>query len=76
MQETSWKSQPLVPCFDTRCPSVILTAKHPDFYPRSRAVAYRFGKHLDVTVPLVTSYCDAAAEGDDELRELCLQVRG
>lgn len=42
----------------------------------SRAVGYRFGKHLPVTVPLVIDYCQQAKEGDDELREYCLQVGG
>ncbi len=43
--------------------------------PSSRAVGYRFGRHLSTAVPLVVSHCDKAAEGDDELREHCLQVR-
>eukprot|EP00195_Chlamydomonas_chlamydogama_P007020 CAMPEP_0202892974 /NCGR_PEP_ID=MMETSP1392-20130828/2632_1 /ASSEMBLY_ACC=CAM_ASM_000868 /TAXON_ID=225041 /ORGANISM="Chlamydomonas chlamydogama, Strain SAG 11-48b" /LENGTH=1235 /DNA_ID=CAMNT_0049577131 /DNA_START=157 /DNA_END=3864 /DNA_ORIENTATION=- len=40
----------------------------------SRAVGYRFGRHLSTAVPLVMSYCDNAAEGDDELREYSLQA--
>eukprot|EP00798_Chlamydomonas_sp_ICE-L_P008749 gene8749-33610_t len=42
----------------------------------SRAVGYRFGKHLGVALPLIVKHCDAAAaaEGDDELRENCLQA--
>ncbi|GIL73243.1 hypothetical protein Vretimale_4847 [Volvox reticuliferus] len=40
----------------------------------SRAVGYRFGRYLTTAVPLVISYCNKAAEGDDELREHCLQA--
>ncbi|KAG2450178.1 hypothetical protein HYH02_000280 [Chlamydomonas schloesseri] len=40
----------------------------------SRAVGYRFGRYLAVAVPLAVSHCDKAAEGDDELREHCLQA--
>lgn len=43
--------------------------------PCSRAVGYRFGRYLSTAVPLAISHCDKAAEGDDELREHCLQVR-
>jgi len=40
-------------------------------------VGYRFGKYLSDATSLVVSYCEAAKEreGDDELREHCLQVR-
>lgn len=44
--------------------------------PCSRSVGYRFGRHLAVAVPLMVSQCEGAAEGDDELRELCLQEGG
>lgn len=37
-------------------------------------MGYRFGKHLAMTVPLMMHYCDKAKDGDDELREYCLQV--
>ncbi len=40
----------------------------------SRAVGWRFGRHLAVAVPLVIRYCGEAKEGDDELREFCLQA--
>ncbi|MEW5303601.1 MAG: hypothetical protein WDW36_006278 [Sanguina aurantia] len=40
----------------------------------SRSVGYRFGKHLAMTVPLMMHYCDKATDGDDELREYCLQA--
>ncbi|GIL42737.1 hypothetical protein Vafri_669 [Volvox africanus] len=40
----------------------------------SRAVGYRFGRYLSTAVPLVISFCNKAAEGDDELREHCLQA--
>jgi hypothetical protein len=42
---------------------------------RSRAVGYRFGRFLPSAVPLAVSHCDKAGDGDDELREYCLQVR-
>jgi hypothetical protein len=37
-------------------------------------VGYRFGRYLNDAVPLVVRHCDQAGEGDDELREYCLQV--
>jgi len=39
-------------------------------------VGYRFGKYLGEATSLAVSYCEAAQEneGDDELREHCLQV--
>lgn len=40
----------------------------------SKAVGYRFGKHLGRGVPLAIRYLRGAAEGDEELREYCLQV--
>jgi len=40
----------------------------------SRSVGYRFGRHLGAALPLVVAQCEGAAEGDDELRELCLQA--
>ena len=40
----------------------------------SRSIGYRFGKHLSSVIPLVIKYCHSAAEGDDELREFCLQA--
>ncbi|GLI69131.1 hypothetical protein VaNZ11_013686 [Volvox africanus] len=40
----------------------------------SRAVGYRFGRYLSTAVPLVITFCNKAAEGDDELREHCLQA--
>uniref|UniRef100_A0A7S3QNX2 TATA-binding protein interacting (TIP20) domain-containing protein n=1 Tax=Dunaliella tertiolecta TaxID=3047 RepID=A0A7S3QNX2_DUNTE len=42
----------------------------------SRSVGYRFGKYLVEATALVVSYCEAAKEkeGDDELREHCLQA--
>jgi len=42
----------------------------------SRSVGGRMGKHLDKVVPLVLTYVDHEefAE-DDELREICFQVR-
>lgn len=40
----------------------------------SRAVGYRFGAHLEAAVPLVSRFCSGAGEGDEELREACLQV--
>eukprot|EP00878_Enallax_costatus_P002222 GHUV01002394.1.p1 GENE.GHUV01002394.1~~GHUV01002394.1.p1 ORF type:complete len:958 (+),score=265.35 GHUV01002394.1:286-3159(+) len=40
----------------------------------SKSVGYRFGRHLDVAVPLVMQYGQKAAEGDDELREFTLQA--
>jgi hypothetical protein len=43
---------------------------------RSRSVGYRFGKYLGEATNLVVAYCESAKEkeGDDELREHCLQV--
>ncbi|KXZ56874.1 hypothetical protein GPECTOR_1g789 [Gonium pectorale] len=40
----------------------------------SRAVGYRFGRYLGTAVPLAISHANKAAEGDDELREHCLQA--
>ena len=40
----------------------------------SRAIGYRFGKHLPAAIPLVIKFSQNAAEGDDELREFCLQA--
>ena len=40
----------------------------------SRAIGYRFGKHLPSTIPLVIKFSQNASEGDDELREFCLQA--
>jgi hypothetical protein len=43
--------------------------------PCSKAVGHKFGQHLPRAVPLCIRYLRSAAEGDDELREYCLQVR-
>jgi cullin-associated NEDD8-dissociated protein 1 len=40
----------------------------------SRSVGYRFGPHLNETVPLLISYCRNASEADEELREYSLQA--
>lgn len=40
----------------------------------SKSVGYRFGKHLGRAVPLAIRYLRGAAEGDEELREYCLQA--
>uniref|UniRef100_A0A383VAE3 TATA-binding protein interacting (TIP20) domain-containing protein n=1 Tax=Tetradesmus obliquus TaxID=3088 RepID=A0A383VAE3_TETOB len=40
----------------------------------SKAVGYRFGRHLTEAVPLMVQYGQKAAEGDDELREYALQA--
>ena len=40
----------------------------------SRAVGYRFGPHLEDTVPVLINYCTTASENDEELREYSLQV--
>ena len=40
----------------------------------SRSIGYRFGKHLPATIPLVIKFSHDAVEGDDELREHCLQA--
>ncbi|XP_021751471.1 cullin-associated NEDD8-dissociated protein 1-like [Chenopodium quinoa] len=40
----------------------------------SRAVGYRFGPHLQDTVPLLINYCKSASENDEELREYSLQA--
>jgi len=37
-------------------------------------VGYKFGVHLPRAVPLCIRYLRSAAEGDEELREYCLQV--
>ncbi len=39
-----------------------------------RAAGWRFGRHLDTAVPLVLERCQAAEQGDDEMRESCLQA--
>ena len=39
-----------------------------------RAAGWRFGRHLDTAVPLVVKHWTAAGEGDDELRDVCLQA--
>ncbi|BDA42511.1 Cullin-associated NEDD8-dissociated protein 1 [Coccomyxa sp. Obi] len=39
-----------------------------------RAAGWRFGRHLDIAVPLVVEKWSAAGEGDDELKDLCLQA--
>jgi hypothetical protein len=38
-------------------------------------VGFRFGPHMGSAVPLMIQFADKAPEGDDELREQCLQVR-
>ncbi|WRX27438.1 TATA-binding protein interacting (TIP20) - like 2 [Theobroma cacao] len=40
----------------------------------SRAVGYRFGPHLEDTVPVLINYCTTASENDEELREYSLQA--
>ncbi|GAX78344.1 hypothetical protein CEUSTIGMA_g5786.t1 [Chlamydomonas eustigma] len=40
----------------------------------SRSVGYRFGRHLPSAVPLIISHCEKAGEGDEELKEICLQA--
>ncbi|XWS18034.1 hypothetical protein CRYUN_Cryun32bG0007600 [Craigia yunnanensis] len=40
----------------------------------SRAVGYRFGPHLEDTVPVLINYCTKASENDEELREYSLQA--
>ncbi|XP_022723263.1 cullin-associated NEDD8-dissociated protein 1-like isoform X1 [Durio zibethinus] len=40
----------------------------------SRAVGYRFGPHLEETVPVLINYCTTASENDEELREYSLQA--
>ncbi|CAN1301134.1 Cullin-associated NEDD8-dissociated protein 1 [Linum perenne] len=40
----------------------------------SRAVGYRFGPHLEDTVPVLINYCTSASENDEELREYSLQA--
>lgn len=44
------------------------------FWLCSRSIGYRFGKHLPATIPLVIKFSHDAVEGDDELREYCLQA--
>lgn len=39
-----------------------------------RAAGWRFGRHLDMAVPSVVEHWKAAGEGDDELRDYCLQA--
>ncbi|PSC76088.1 cullin-associated NEDD8-dissociated 1 isoform B [Micractinium conductrix] len=40
----------------------------------SKAVGHKFGPHLPRSVPLCIRYLRSAAEGDEELREYCLQA--
>ncbi|KAI3438733.1 hypothetical protein D9Q98_001153 [Chlorella vulgaris] len=40
----------------------------------SKSVGHTFGQHLPRAVPLCIRYLRSAAEGDDELREYCLQA--
>lgn len=40
----------------------------------SKSVGHKFGKHLPRAVPLCIRYLRSAAEGDEELREYCLQA--
>ncbi|EFN57516.1 hypothetical protein CHLNCDRAFT_57288, partial [Chlorella variabilis] len=40
----------------------------------SKSVGNKFGKHLPRAVPLCIRYLRVAAEGDEELREYCLQA--
>lgn len=49
---------------------------HPPSTPCSKSVGHKFGKHLARGVPLCIRYLRGAAEGDEELREYCLQARG
>jgi hypothetical protein len=42
--------------------------------PRSKAVGFRFGPHMGTAVPLMIDFAGKAGEGDDELREHCLQA--
>jgi hypothetical protein len=42
---------------------------------RSKAAGFRFGPHLGTAVPLMIKFAGQGDEGDDELREQCLQVR-
>lgn len=37
-------------------------------------MGYRLGPFLDTALPAVVARCEAAGEGDDELREHCLQA--
>lgn len=73
--------QYLSPCLalspDTPDPASLLPCFTPALLPRpcSRTVGYRFGRFLQDAVPLAISYCQKAGEGDDELRDYCLQVR-
>ena len=43
-------------------------------YCFSRQAGHRFGEHLERIIPLIVKY--AKVNGDDELREYCIQVRG
>jgi hypothetical protein len=38
----------------------------------SRQAGHRFGEHLERVIPLIVKY--AKIDGDDELREYCIQV--
>ncbi|XVF26381.1 hypothetical protein REPUB_Repub14bG0010900 [Reevesia pubescens] len=40
----------------------------------SRSVGYRFGPHLEDTVPVLINYCTTASENDEELQEYSLQA--
>lgn len=37
-------------------------------------MGFRLGPHLPAALPLLLQHCDAAGEGDEELREHCLQA--
>ena len=52
------------PLFDTACK--LTETEHAGC--RSRAVGWRFGKHLPAAVPLVIQHLQAGKEGDDELK--------
>ena len=39
----------------------------------SRQAGHRFGEHLERIIPLIVKY--AKIDGDDELREYCIQVK-
>ena len=43
------------------------------FHTSSRQAGHRFGEHLERIIPLIVKY--AKVDGDDELREYCIQVR-
>ena len=71
------------PCFAAACMLLHLVPSalpHPSvLFPAllcccSKGVGHKFGKHLPRAVPLCIRYLRSAAEGDEELREHCLQV--